>query len=279
MVIINQKFHKEQTAVIPFNNRGTFYGDGVFETLRCYNGKALLFEEHYFRLMSSMRILRMSIPDFFTPEFLEESILELLQKQSINNNHAKVRITVWRKSGGLYTPQDLSVNYSISSSDLPSKFKNVAEKEIDLFKDHFVYGSMLSTLKSTNKAVNILAGIYASENDYDDLFLLNHDKMIVEAISGNVFLRNGDVIKTPPISDGCLNGIMRNHTIKQLKKMLNYEFAEETITPFELQRADEIFVTNMIKGVQSVTKYRKKRYATDTANELIEILNDTFFDE
>jgi branched-chain amino acid aminotransferase len=279
MVIINQKFHKEQTAVIPFNNRGTFYGDGVFETLRCYNGKALLFEEHYFRLMSSMRILRMSIPDFFTPEFLEESILELLQKQSINNNHARVRITVWRKSGGLYTPQDLSVNYSISSSDLPSKFKNVAEKEIDLFKDHFVYGSMLSTLKSTNKAVNILAGIYASENDYDDLFLLNHDKMIVEAISGNVFLRNGDVIKTPPISDGCLNGIMRNHTIKQLKKMLNYEFAEETITPFELQRADEIFVTNMIKGVQSVTKYRKKRYATDTANELIEILNDTFFDE
>jgi branched-chain amino acid aminotransferase len=279
MVIINQKFHKEQTAVIPFNNRGTFYGDGVFETLRCYNGKALLFEEHYFRLMSSMRILRMSIPDFFTPEFLEESILELLQKQSINNNHAKVRITVWRKSGGLYTPQDLSVNYSISSSDLPSKFKNVAEKEIDLFKDHFVYGSMLSTLKSTNKAVNILAGIYASENEYDDLFLLNHDKMIVEAISGNVFLRNGDVIKTPPISDGCLNGIMRNHTIKQLKKMLNYEFAEETITPFELQRADEIFVTNMIKGVQSVTKYRKKRYATDTANELIEILNDTFFDE
>jgi branched-chain amino acid aminotransferase len=186
---------------------------------------------------------------------------------------------VWRKSGGLYTPQDLSVNYSISSSDLPSKFKNVAEKEIDLFKDHFVYGSMLSTLKSTNKAVNILAGIYASENEYDDLFLLNHDKMIVEAISGNVFLRNGDVIKTPPISDGCLNGIMRNHTIKQLKKMLNYEFAEETITPFELQRADEIFVTNMIKGVQSVTKYRKKRYATDTANELIEILNDTFFDE
>jgi branched-chain amino acid aminotransferase len=279
MVIINQKFHKEQTAVIPFNNRGTFYGDGVFETLRCYKGKALLFEEHYFRLMSSMRILRMSIPDFFTPEFLEESILELLQKQSINNNHARVRITVWRKSGGLYTPQDLSVNYSISSSDLPSKFKNVTKKEIDLFKDHFVYGSMLSTLKSTNKAVNILAGIYASENEYDDLFLLNHDKMVVEAISGNVFLRNGDVIKTPPISDGCLNGIMRNHTIKQLKKMLNYEFAEETITPFELQRADEIFVTNMIKGVQSVTKYRKKRYATDTANELIEILNDTFFDD
>jgi branched-chain amino acid aminotransferase len=278
MVIINQEFLEEQTAVIPYNNRGTFYGDGVFETLRCYNGKALLFEEHYFRLMSSMRILRMNIPEFFTPEFLEESIMELLQKQGLNKDHARVRITVWRKSGGLYTPKDLSVNYSISTTILPSKFKNVTKKEIDLFKDHFVYGSMLSTLKSTNKAVNILAGIYASENEYDDLFLLNQDKMVVEAISGNVFLRNGDVIKTPPISDGCLNGIMRAHIIKQFKKMLNYEFTEETITPFELQRADEIFVTNIINGVQSVTKYRKKSYVTDTASELIEMLNDTFFD-
>jgi branched-chain amino acid aminotransferase len=154
----------------------------------------------------------------------------------------------------------------------------VSKKEVDLFKDHFVYASLLSTLKTTNKAVNILAGIYASENDYDDLLLLNQDKMVVEAISGNVFLRKGDEIKTPPIDDGCLNGVMRTHIIKQFKKMLNYNFVEETITPFELQRADEIFVTNMIRGVQSVTKYRKKSYSDETANELIELLNDTFFD-
>lgn len=278
MVIINQEFLEEQAALIPFDNRGNFYGDGVFETLRCYNGKALLFEEHYFRLMSSMRIMRMEIPKFFTPEFFEDSILNLLQKQELDKNHARVRITVWRKSGGFYTPEDLSVNYAISSSPLASQFTNIDKKEIDLFKDHFVYGSMLSTLKTTNKAVNILAGIYASENSYDDLLLLNQDKMVVEAISGNVFLRKDNVIKTPPLADGCLNGIMRNHIIKQLKKMLNYDFVEETLTPFELQRADEIFVTNMIRGVQSVSKYRKKKYSTDAANELIDIINDTFFD-
>lgn len=278
MVIINREFLEEQNAVIPYDNRGTFYGDGVFETLRCYNGKALLFEEHYFRLMSSMRILRMDIPPFFTPEFLEESIHELLFKQGLHKNHSRIRISVWRKSGGLYTPNDLSVNYSISSSILEDMFINVTKNEVDLFKDHFVYASMLSTLKTTNKAVNILAGIYASENDYDDLLLLNQNKMVVEAISGNVFLRKGDQIKTPPIDDGCLNGIMRTHIIKQLKKMLNYNFVEEAITPFELQRADEIFTTNMIRGVQSVTKYRKKSYTNETASELVELLNETFFD-
>jgi branched-chain amino acid aminotransferase len=278
MVIIDQEFLEEQTALIPFDNRGTFYGDAVFDTLRCYKGKVLLFEEHYFRLMSSMRILRMEIPPFFTPELFSSSIEELIEKNGLNSKHARVRITVWRKSGGLYTPTNLSVHYSISCSSLDGSFKNNPKKELELFKDHLVNVSLLNTLKTTNKVINILAGIYASENDYDDLLLLNQNKMVIEAISGNVFLRNGDVIKTPPLEDGCLNGIMRAHVIKQFKKMLNYKIVEETITPFELQRADEIFVTNMVKGVQSVLKYRKKEFETTTADELVEILNDTFFD-
>ncbi len=137
---------------------------------------------------------------------------------------------------------------------------------------------MLSTLKTTNKNVNILAGIFAQENGYDDLLLLNQDKMVVEAISGNVFIRKGEEIKTPPVSDGCLNGIMRGKVITSLKKMINYTIKEETITPFELQRADEIFITNMIRGVQSVSKYRKKTYVKDTAIELNQSLNEFFFD-
>jgi branched-chain amino acid aminotransferase len=278
MILLNGEFVAEQEAVLPFNNRGTYYGDGVFETMRCFEGNVLLFEEHYFRLMSNMRILRMSIPEFFTPEYLEDKIKQLLQEQDLHHNHSRIRITVWRKTGGYYTPSDLSVNFSIAATSLETKFENVLIKEIDLFKDHFVYASMLSTLKSTNKNVNILAGIFAKENDYDDLLLLNQDKMVVEAISGNVFLRKGDEIKTPPISDGCLNGIMRGQVITTLKKMINYSITEETITPFELQRADEIFITNMIRGVQSVTKYRKKTYDQATANELNESLNEFFFD-
>ncbi len=278
MIILNGEFVEKSKAVLPFDNRGTFYGDGVFETVRSYKSKVLLFEEHYFRLMSSMRILRMSIPDFFTPEYFEEIISKLLKQLELHHEHARLRITVWRKTGGYYTPNDLSVNFSIVASPLTTRFENVLKKEIDLFKDHFVYASMLSTLKSINKNVNILAGIFAKENSYDDLLLLNQDKMVVEAISGNVFLRKGDEIKTPPISDGCLNGIMRGHIVTSLKKMINYSIKEETITPFELQRADEIFITNMIKGVQSVTKYRKKTYSQETANELNLTLNEYFFD-
>jgi branched-chain amino acid aminotransferase len=277
MTILNGSLVQNDAALIPYNNRGTYYGDGIFETIRCYQGNPLLFEAHYFRLMSSMRILRMDIPDIFTPEYLEEQVQELLKISNCAEGHARVRITVWRNTGGFYTPTDRGVQFAMEASAIDQVYTNTTHHEVELFKDHHVIAGMLSNLKTSQKMVNILAGIYAEENSYQDMFLLNHNKMIVETISGNVFLRVGNTIKTPPIDDGCLNGIMREQVMNQLKKMLNYTIEEATITPFELQRADEIFTTNVIRGVQSVHKYRKKSFVTDTADELIELFNDLYF--
>jgi branched-chain amino acid aminotransferase len=277
MVLLNGSIISRDQALIGFNNRGTYYGDGVFETIRCFNGAPLLFEAHYFRLMSSMRILRMDIPNQFTPEYIEHQIQQLLEDNGIKNNHARVRMTVWRNTGGYYTPSDRGVQFAMEVNSLPNQFINTSNHEVELFKDHQIMAGMLSTLKTTQKMVNILAGIYAQENEYQDLFLINQNKMIVEMISGNVFIRSGSVIKTPPIEDGCLKGIMREQVINQLKKMMNYTIEETTVTPFELQRADEIFTTNAIKGIQSIHKYRKKEFTTDTADELIEFFNDLYF--
>ncbi|ARN77283.1 aminotransferase class IV [Nonlabens spongiae] len=277
MINLNGSIVDQQQAQIPFNNRGTYYGDGVFETLRCYEGKPLLFEAHYFRLMASMRILRMEIPQSFTPEFIEEEITNLLAKNNFTQGHARVRFTVWRKPGGFYTPQDRNVEFAIESSEIDGKYQNPSSREVELFKDHHVVSGMLGNLKTAQKMVNILAGIYAQENDYQDMLLINEKKMVVESISGNLFLRSGDTIKTPPLSDGCLNGIMREQVLSQLKMMLNYKVEETTITPFELQRADELFTTNMIRGVQSIHKYRKKAYETTCADELIELINGRYF--
>ena len=68
------------------NNRGFLYGDAVFETLRIVNNKNLFIEDHYFRLMSSMRIIRLDIPDYFTPKFLEDNILKIHNEKSISGN-------------------------------------------------------------------------------------------------------------------------------------------------------------------------------------------------
>ena len=277
MVILNDNLVETESAKIAYNNRGTYYGDGVFETIRCYEEQPIFYESHYFRLMSSMRILRMEIPDSFTPEFFEDQIKKLHQNNEQQTAHSRIRITVWRNNGGLYTPMDSTISYSMEVSDLKGEFETATKNEVELFKDHLLPLGMLSNLKTSTKLVNVLAGIYKTENDYDDMLLLNQNKMVVESISGNLFLRSGDTIKTPPISDGCLNGIMREQIIAQIKRMLNYTFIEESITPFELQRADELFSTNVVQGIKSISKYRKKDFETSAADELRGFFNAKLF--
>ena len=85
-------------------------------------------------------------------------------------------------------------------------------------------------------------------------------------------LKDG-ILSTPPISDGCLNGIMRKQILNLAKKIENIEVVEASISPFDLQKADELFTTNIISGIQPITKYRKKEFETKLAHQLITNLN------
>jgi branched-chain amino acid aminotransferase len=142
-----------------------------------------------------------------------------------------------------------------------------------LFKDFYISKQLLSTLKTTNKLINITGSIYAKENDLNNCLLLNEDKNVVEALNGNIFVLMGNKLTTPLLSDGCLNGILRKQIIEILKNMEDIEFYEQTISPFDLQKADELFITNTITGIQPITKYRKKEYRTSLSNELLIKLN------
>ena len=78
MINLNGQLLAPNAAGISITNRGFTYGDAVFETLRVINGKIIFWEDHYFRLMASMRIMRMEIPLGFSPEFLEKELLDLV---------------------------------------------------------------------------------------------------------------------------------------------------------------------------------------------------------
>src|SRR6187551_991566 len=101
-----------EDANILVQNRGFLYGDAVFETVKIVNGKILFIEDHYFRLMSSMRVIRMEIPMDFTLEYLEEQILTLAKNNGIASS-SRARITVYRNDGGYYLPQNNSVSFLI----------------------------------------------------------------------------------------------------------------------------------------------------------------------
>ncbi len=266
---------QENTLTVNSVNRSFLYGDGVFETVKVVNRKVLFLEDHYFRLMASMRIVRMKIPMNFTLEYFEQQVIMLTDALALSDS-ARVRVTVFRNDGGFYLPKENIVSYLIEALPLSSKkYEKLSTNfEVDLFKDSYISAQLLSTLKTTSKILNITAAIFADENGLDSCLLVNDKKNVVEAVSGNLFMLTGNKLVTPPISEGCLNGIMRKQIVRLIKDFHNIEFSEEVISPFDLQKADELFVTNVIQGIQPITKYRKKEFVIEFSSQLVEKINE-----
>lgn len=255
-------------------NRGFLFGDSIFETLRVLGGKVLFLEDHYFRLMASLRIVRMEIPMHFTMEYMEEQVLSLVSVLENAPAH-RARISFFRKNGGFYLPTDNNVEFIITAQPLAEALYSISEGdyEVDLFRDYYVSKQLLSTLKTTNKMVQITGSIFAYENGLQNCLLLNDEKNVVEALQGNLFMLMGNKLLTPPVSEGCLNGIMRKQVLELAKKLEGIEVTEASISPFDLQKADELFITNVIQGITPVTKYRKKEYGSNLAADLVKRLN------
>ncbi|UFH35594.1 aminotransferase class IV [Flavobacterium acetivorans] len=264
-----------EDANILTGNRAFLYADAVFETVKIVDSKILFLEDHYFRLMASMRVVRMEIPMNFTMEYLEEQILSLVAKIGVSGS-ARARITVFRNDGGYYLPKTQTVSFLVHAIALENTLYSFDQKkyEVDLYKDFYVTKQLLSSIKTTNRILNITASIFADENGLDNCLLLNDTKNVVEAIQGNIFMLMGNKLITPPVSEGCLNGVMRKQILELARKIEGIEVVEDVISPFDLQKADELFVTNVIKGIQPITKYRKKEFVVALAAELLQKLNN-----
>lgn len=274
MINFNGNIVEEENLLT--QNRAFLFGDGVFETVKIINNKILFLEDHYFRLMASMRVVRMEIPMNFTMEHFEEQILNLVQQKGISAS-ARARITVFRNDGGLYLPKTNEISYLIHTSQLESTVYalNTDQYEVDLYKDFYVTKQLLSSIKTTNKMINVTGSIFAHENGLANCLLINDAKNVVEGLQGNLFMLAGKKLITPPISEGCLNGIMRKQILALAKKVEGIEVVEEIISPFDLQKADELFLTNVIMGIQPITKYRKKEFTSNLAHLLVQKLNES----
>lgn len=258
-----------------YNNRAFLFADAVFETLKVIEGRVLFAEDHYFRLMSSMRIMRMEIPMNFTMEFLEEQILNTIQSVAEAPSY-RIRLTMYRDAEGLYCPNGNNVGYIIEAKPLADKFYKINQEdyEVELYKDFYLPKHLLSNIKATGKNINIVASIFAQENDYQNVLLINETKNVVEATNANLFMLKDNKLITPPLSEGAVAGILRKQIVKTLAKQLEIPVAEEVISPFDLQKADELFLTNVIAGIIPITKYRKKEYKNDFAKTLLDKINN-----
>lgn len=271
--ICNGNFFDEADALFGKINRAFLWGDFISEYVKVADGKGLLWEEHYFNLMASLRIFRMKIPLEFTQEFFEEQIQKIIQENETHNS--KVRISIFRNADREALLTKSSVSYLVEVVEIfPSAhyiWKNETA-EIDIFKDYTVNPSFFTQVNS-HKPEEIIARAFMQENEFDDLVLLNPDKRMARTLLGNPFLIQGNLIKTTKISEGGIRSVTRNHLCNLISKTDNFSLEETDIFPFELQKTDELFICLESEGILSIHQNRKKNYSTEKTKEIVNLLN------
>lgn len=259
---------------IEATNRSYLYGDGVFESIRIFNGKAINVENHILRLLAGAKAIKMRPATYLTVDFFQEKINELIQLSDIKEG-GKCRISLDRVSGGAYKPESNEVNFFIDiyPYDCNNFELNSKGIEIDQFMDIKKHINPISNFKTKSGLIYVLAAIHASEKNLDDMLILNEKNSIIESSSCNIFIVSNGVLYTPGLEEGCLAGTMRMQVIN-LALANGIKVYESSIVPQNLLAADEIFFTNAIRGINWVSGYRTKRYFNNVSRKLVAILND-----
>lgn len=275
----NGEFNATDTALFSADNRAFRYGDSLFETIHCNGTQIQFFDEHIERLQLGMTKLQMEIPENFAST-IEQNIKSLITKNK-SFLGTRIRLSVFRNSGGLYTPNTNQISYIIESSKLesPHYFLNKKGLKIGLFDTYKKASNSLSGFKTGNSLPFILAGLYKNENKWDDCLLLNERQNLVEGISSNLFVVKDGVLFTPSLESGSVNGIMREQIIQIALNLGITVYDDCIIKPEQLKDADEIFLSNAIVGIRWVVAFEERRYFNRSAKILIEELNKKAFPE
>ena len=273
----NGNFIDGDGVTLSHKNRAFCYGDALFETIHCLGTEPQFFDNHWIRLSAGMKILKM-IPDKdFTKETAVHQIGKLLNKNRIFKG-ARIRLTAYRNEGGLYTPEGNSVSFLIESSPLVEEQYTLNKKglSVDIFDNVHKPVNILSNLKTANALIYVLAGLYRKENGLDECLILNQYGRVAESISSNIFLVKDEKIVTPPLTEGCIAGTMRQNII-QLATRSGYLTEERALIETQLLDADEVFITNAIQGLQWIGAYKDRRYYNFVSRKLIAALNTYTF--
>ena len=252
-VVCNNKIIDENELKLTSTNRAFLYGDGFFESIKIFNSKIFNYSNHFNRIKLSANYLHINLN--FSAEKLLQIISSLILKNDITNG--SIRITIFRNSKGKYYPAENDSSYVITSKkDSNNIFKKSEEDfTIGLYVENLKPQSKISNLKSINSLLYVMAAKYASENNYNDVFLMNTNNKIIETTNSNIFILKKGIVFTPPLLDGCVDGSMRNllmHITKQ-----HYQISIKSINEEDINKCEELILSNAISGVRRVTNFNK----------------------
>ncbi len=229
-------------------NRAFQYGDGLFETMILQNGGIRFLADHFQRLTSGIQALDMVLPAGCTAGYLQNSIFELAQTCGLGGN-AWLRLHVWRKPGGLYTPDSQEVDFLLTAQPLVPPTVSVKEKVV-FYEDVRLVHSALSGFKTISALPYVMAGIARKKAAADDAILLDVHGHVAECVASNLFWIKDGAVFTPGLESGCVAGIMRKNSISRMRQT-SVPVHEGLFTKADLLAADTVFCCN-VAGIQLI---------------------------
>ena len=263
-ICLDGKVLQADQPVFMADNKAFRYGDGLFETMKMTHSKIALQEFHFDRFFRGLQLLQFEVPTLVTAEKLSKEILQLCDKNNCQQK-ARIRVSAFRGNGGLYEGNN-SLHYLIECWPLDADQWNENGLVIGICPHARKISDAFSNLKSANFLSYAMAAKFAKDNQWNDCLVLNEHDRIADATIANVFMIKDGRIFTPPLSEACVEGVMRRYLLETLNvDPGNYQgvmpnIEERAITIEDLLSADEVFLTNAIKGIRWVKQLQDKTY-------------------
>lgn len=255
-ICYNGKVELATNTMLSIDDKAFKFGSGYFDTLKVIKGKIRLKDYHFNRIAASAKKLGFSLPTSI--DEIEKQLLLLCNKNNCIDS-ARVRISFSEGNGLLFHKAE-QANYLIEASS----FANIddAPLAIDVFPNHRKISGSISNIKLSGNILYSLASNYAMANQLDDCLIINETGNIIESIISNIFWIKNRQVHTVPLNEGCVAGVMRAFLIE------NITVTQQTCTIEQLLDADEIFLTNALRGIRPVSQFKQKMYATELSEKL-----------
>jgi branched-chain amino acid aminotransferase len=267
MVNLNGQLLPNAPESFALLQRAAFFGDGLFETIRAFKGKTPFWSLHWERLSSGLKALGFEVPTWWTSDYFEKEIT----KTSPGN--ARIRLTVWRSPGGYYLPTDDTPQYLVTTEPLQSdSFEWLgAGLEICLCETVRLPVDSLSGIKIISGARYVAAAREARAKGMDDLIVLNTHGRVCEATGSNIFWTKGDIVFVPPSFEGQIKGTLQKLLCILLQEE-GYKVSEKPTLVEDILDADEVFLTNAIRGIRWVRKFEGAVYNCVLSSQFNDLL-------
>jgi len=270
-IFSNNKLIAEKNFTVSYKSRAYRYGDGVFETLKVRKGVPLFLKHHYSRLILALHALQFEIPEHWTYSFFVHTILDVAKQNEIENGNLRIQVSRLGDGKYLSTSNGCDLMMEINPITDDAYVLNEDSFALGLYKDMFKPTGKWSNFKSVNSQVYVQAAMFKQQQNFQEVLIFNEHGRVADASTANVFAVINNLLICPPNSEGGIDGVLRRVLVK-LCKQNKIELQQAPLSLTDINDAEEIFLTNVIKGIMPVTRFNNKTLGRTYAKKLHALL-------